>query len=448
MKISSFTALGGFCLLLCLAVVPGRAQEQAATKEEIEEVKGTLEGLLESSTEYRNYVDALRKIKISGYLQPQYRNASTMDQAYPIGTFSGGLFPQYTKSMFQVRRGRLKVTYDNIVTQMVLQIDVTERGVGIKDAYLWLSDPWVKMLALKAGVFDRPFGYEVAFSSGSRESPERARVTQTLFPGERELGAQLSFAPQLGPLTFLKADLAVVNGSGPTSTEFDNFKDIIARVSAAFPIEDAGAEIDFGVSGYFGAVRRNTKALYGMGTTAAGVPGWVADADTVSLGTGIDRQYFGADVQIYYDLPVLGGTILRGEYVGGKQPGGSATSVSLSALQTGGLYQRTFSGWYVYLVQNIGQSFQVLGKYDVYDPNTEVEAGDFVQGSNLTSADLKYSTLGLGVLYHWDENVKFVLYNEFVQNETVPAGSPSSLAAYRDDVRDNVLTFRIQYRFP
>jgi hypothetical protein len=350
--------------------------------------------------------------------------------------------------MFQVRRGRLKVTYDNVTTQMVLQLDMTERGFATKDAYLWISDPWVRMFALKMGIFDRPYGYEVAFSSSARESPERARVTQTLFPGERELGAQLSFAPQLGPLSFLKADVAVVNGSGPTSVEFDNFKDVIARVAAIFPFEDAGAEIDIGVSGYLGAVRRSTRTLYSMGTTSAGVTGWVADKDTTSLNTGIDRQYLGADMQVYYDMPLLGGTILRGEYVGGKQPGGSASSVSNITLPTGGLYQRTFSGWYVYLVQNVGPSFQALVKYDVYDPNTDVQAGDFIPGSSLTVADLKYSTLGFGLLFHYDENVKFVLYHELVRNEKVPSNSPSSLAPYRDDVRDDVFTFRIQYRFP
>jgi hypothetical protein len=444
-----YTLLAGAVFLaLGFSAVAARAQQEAATKEELEEVKGALDGLLESSAEYRGYVDALRKIKLSGYLQPQYRSAVVMDQPYPIGFYSGGLFPQHSKSMFQVRRGRLKLTYDNVTTQMVLQIDITERGVATKDAYLWLSDPWVKMLALKVGIFDRPFGYEVSFSSGSRESPERARVIQTLFPGERELGAQLSLGPQTGALSFLKVDVAAVNGSGPTSVEFDNFKDIIARVAAVFPFQDAGAEIDFGVSGYFGGVRRTTKQLYGMGTTPAGVPGWVADADTVSISAGIDRQYLGADVQVYYDMPVLGGTILRGEYVGGKQPGGAATSVSYILPPTGGMYQRDFSGWYVYLVQNVGESFQVLAKFDVYDPNTKVEAGDFVQGSALTPADLKYSTLGLGILYHYDENVKFVLYNEFVRNETVPSNSPSSLAAFREDVRGDVFTFRIQYRFP
>lgn len=448
MALKYFFAMGVLCLLPGLAGFPALGQEDVATKEELEEVKGALDGLLESSAEYRGYVDALRKIKLSGYLQGQYRSAVVMDQPYPIGAFSGGLFPQNSKSMFQVRRGRLKVAYDNVTTQMVLQFDITERGFATKDAYLWLSDPWVRMFALQMGIFNRPFGYEVAFSSSARESPERARVIQTLFPGERELGAQISFAPQLGPLSFLRADVALVNGSGPTATEFDNFKDVIARASALFPLEEAGAEIDLGVSGYFGAVRRNTKQLYGMGQTAGGVTGWVADPDTVSLGTGVDRQYLGVDLQAYYDMPVLGGTILRGEYVGGKQPGGSTTSISHTALPTGGLYQRTFSGWYVYLVQNVGTSVQVLAKYDVYDPNTDVDGSDFVSGSGLTVADLKYSTLGLGILYHWDENIKFVLYNEFVRNETVPSNSPSSLAAYREDVRDNVLTFRIQYRYP
>ncbi len=75
-----------------------------ASEEELDQVKEALNGLSESFTEYRNYVDALRKIKISGYLQPQWRGGDVIDQRFTIGGFSGGGFPANTKSAFQVRR--------------------------------------------------------------------------------------------------------------------------------------------------------------------------------------------------------------------------------------------------------------------------------------------------------------------------------------------------------
>jgi hypothetical protein len=98
-------------------------------------------------------------------------------------------------------------------------------------------------------------------------------------------------------------------------------------------------------------------------------------------------------------------------------------------------------------VQNIGAKDQLVFKYDSYDPNTDVSGADFVSGSNLGAADLRYHTIGLGIVHHWDENVKFVLYYEIVRNETVTTAAGSSLSAYTGDVRDNVLTFRTQYRF-
>jgi hypothetical protein len=446
--------------LWVLASSPGVAQQQPATKEEVEEIRGILDGLNESATEYRNYVDALRKIKISGYLQSQVRWTDLNGAATP---FSGGAFPANTNKLFQVRRGRLKVNYDNVLTQFVIQIDAIQTGVTLKDAYLSLTEPWLRSFGFQMGVFDRPFGYEISLSSGVRETPERARVTQTLFPGERELGAKVFFAPQLGALSFLRADLGIVNGSGPTANEYDSFKDIIARVGFQLPFEEMNAAVDVGLSGYFGKVRNNTRFLWKAGAPASGINGMVVDSSAGNTGSGVTRRYLGADVQCYYDVPVLGGLVVRAEFMTGKQPGtsdttrGSAgevratgkslTSASPTAQALGPVYRRNFIGWYVYAVQNIGAKDQLVFKYDSYDPNTDVSGADFVSGSNLGAADLRYHTIGLGIVHHWDENVKFVLYYEIVRNETVTTAAGSSLSAYAGDVRDNVLTFRTQYRF-
>ena len=300
---------------------------------------------------------------------------------------------------------------------------------------------------MTAGIFYRPFGYEMSYSSGLRESPERSRMYEILFPGARDLGAKVFYAPQTGPLTFLRVDLGLFNGSGPVAKEFDNFKDIMGRVAVQLPLKDSPVALDLGVSGYYGSERNNSSTLYEFGTTPAGVPGWNATKDTLNFGKGVPRWYYGGDFQFYYTLPVLGAMIFRGEFVGGQQPGTASSSNSLAALASSALYKRKFFAFYLNYVQALGPSDQFVAKYDVFDPNTKVTGDDFVSGSNLTVADIKASTLGLGFIHHLDKNVKFLLYWEIIRNEEVNANSPSSVAIYRDDVRDNVLTFRIQYKF-
>jgi hypothetical protein len=452
----------------------GFAQEQSASKEELQEVKDALQGVSESAAEYRGYVDALRKIKISGYIQAQWRYTDVtlpvVGAPYEIGRFSGGTFPGNVKNLFTIRRGRIKVNYDNVLTQFVLQIDVVQTGFTTKDVYVMLIDPWTRSFGFQMGVFDRPFGYEISYSSSSRESPERSRLFQTLFPGERELGAKLFFAPQVGPLSMFRADVGVFNGSGPTFNEFDNYKDIIGHLALQLPFEDAGMELDVGVSGYFGEVRNNTRYLYTMGTLSNGQKGFVADSTPTNLSDGVSRTYFGADAQLYVDVPGIGGGILRGEYIFGKQPGTNGSpatnqTVSPAPQIVGPIYQRNFTGWYLSYIQNIGKQEQLILKYDVYDPNSDVSASDFLPTNTngatlpsntigvtgLTATDIKFSTLGLGFIHHWDENVKFVLYYEIVTNEELTGVTSSSSAPflfpYSTDVKDNVFTFRVQYRF-
>jgi hypothetical protein len=430
---------------------------KAVSQDELERIKLEVEGIQESAAEYRGYVDFLRKFKFSGYLQAQYRTTDVMNQSQPIGQFSGGVFPSNQKSQFQIRRGRFKLQYDNILTQAVLQIDAIPTGLSIKDAFLSVTEPWLQSVGLQIGVFDRPFGYEISLSSGWRESPERSRVFQTLFPGERDLGAKLFFAPQLGALTWLRADVGVFNGTGANANEFDNYKDVIGRVGAQFPFDDIGAEFDLGVSGYVGSVRNNTKFLWTAGAfSAAGVNGetFIVDSSATNLGNGVDRNYVGIDAQFYYDVPKVGGLTLRGEFITGKQPGGTGvlnSTVSPSAQPTGALYLRKFNGWYLNLIQSIGNDHQVVFKYDSYDPNTDVAAAEFYSAGNLSAADVRFNTLGLGYIYHWDGNVRFVAYYELVENEklnraNLAANSP--LLPFVDNLRDNVFTFRVQYRFP
>jgi hypothetical protein len=445
MRIASLTC----CLLLGTASLT--AQETASrdsllTKltERVEELQGQLDGLNESYLESKTTVDALKKIKVTGYIQSQFQAAD----GDGVASFAGGNFLTGVHSRFQLRRGRVKVNYDNDLTQYVLQIDVTQNGVGIKDAFATIKEPWLKTFSLTGGIFDRPFGFEISYSSSNRETPERSRLFQTLFPGERELGAKLEITPPEGTaLSFLNLKLGVLNGVLNTANENDNYKDLIGRAGFQLPFADQGLALDGGVSFYSGKVRSNSRAVYRINTATRS---YGVDSAASNVGGYFERSYLGADVQLYYDLPVLGGMSLRGEFITGEQPG---TSTSGQFYNPGStvtpVYNRNVAGWYVNYVQNIGLQHQFVLKYDEYDPNTDVEGSDVGSaGKNLGVADLKYSTLGVGWIYHWDANVKFVFYYDMVSNEKVNGATTTpSLQPYKNDLEDNVLTLRIQYKF-
>ncbi|MEK6615058.1 MAG: hypothetical protein AABZ32_02940, partial [Bacteroidota bacterium] len=85
------------------------------------------------------------------------------------------------------------------------------------------------------------------------------------------------------------------------------------------------------------------------------------------------------------------------------------------------------------------------------DPNTDI-AGDEI-GKSVTAPsgktfaktgkqDLKYSTIGIGWVYRWDTNVKFTAYYDMVTNET-----SKNVSGATKDLKDNVFTLRVQYKF-
>jgi len=398
-------------------------------------------------------VALLSRLKISGYLQAQFQLADTAG----IESFAGGNFPAGIDNRFAVRRGRLKLAYDYAFSQYVIQVDVTEKGIGIKDAYVSFTDPWLQSFSLTAGMFDRPFGYEISYSSSSRESPERSRMFQTLFPGERDLGAKFTFQPpKTSRFNFIKFDAGLFNGTGPNVIDFDRYKDFISHLSINKTNRSEKLKVGLGVSYYNGGWRQGTKYNYSMNDVAlftGSIMAFTADSTSSSIGDKLRREYFGADTQISFDSP-LGLIQLRGEYITGTQPGLVKSAVSPSTQPTSDAYIRKFDGAYFYLVQNIFQTKnQLVVKYDWFDPNTAVagnEIGTKVSGTNKATGayDAKYSILGIGWVYKWNSQVKITAYYDYVINETTTAiTNASTLKDLSTNRHDNVFTLRLQYKF-
>ena len=432
---------------LLLGITAFSQQEQAdAVRQSADTLNAKIENV---NTE----LSLLKKLKISGYIQAQWVHAQTPGQLSP---FSAGVFPKNADNRFMVRRGRVKLAYSGKLSSFVLQIDATEKGVDIKDAYVNLTDPWLEMFTLQAGVFNRPFGFEIGYSSSMRETPERSRVMQSLFPGERDLGAMITIQPKKGStFNFIRLNAALVNGNG-VALETDSRKDFIGQIGINKTTDNEKFRYAAGISYYNGGIFQDTKYVYSMATLADGMTkGFVVDSTESNLGEFAKREYFGTDAQLSLDWKI-GVTTLRGEYIWGSQPGGVKTNISpvgrvIPVVGITDTYNRNFNGGYVYLIQNILHSrHEIVVKFDFLDPNTKVKGNEIVSEitsnestikTGLGSADIRYTTWGFGYNVRILSNLKLMAYYEVVKNEN------TALSGYTSDLKDNVFTLRAQFKF-
>lgn len=427
------------------------------------------DSLTKEIQQLKKEVSALSNLKVTGWLQAQFQLAETRGEA----NFDGGAFAPNSDKRFMIRRGRVKFTYNGTNSQYVLQINATERGVSLTDFFGTVTDPWKKVFSLSVGVMNRPFGFEIDQSSAVRESPERSRYTQILMPNERDLGAKIVFAPSKHSKFYgLRLDAGFYNGEGiyvpGTSTpasvngtalyatgtspmfglnEVDFNKDFIGRLSYYKTIKDGKYKYGIGASHYNGGNTNPTNMVYqNIGTNASGNKDWqIKDtANKLYKNKVAPRVYYGAEV-FFSVTSKLGTTTLRGEYITGTQSGAGNNSASPFFMPaTGGTYIRNFDGMYAYFIHRIAKTkHEVVAKYEWYDPNTKITGTDILgAGKNsFTSADIKYTQLGLGYNYYYDANVKFMINYNIITNES------TNLSGFTKDLKDNILTIRMQYRF-
>lgn len=399
----------------------------------------------------RPVIRRFENLRISGYIQPQLQLAESAGAP----TYTGGNFSPLSKSRFMLRRARVKTDYvlpsatRFPAALFSFQIDATERGVVVRDMFLKLFETRHNLFSVTTGLFARPFGYEVNLSSAYRETPERGRMSQILMPTERDLGIMASFEPQekKHPLSHIKFDLGFFNGQGLAgSTDFDSHKDIISRLFIRPYFKDHW-EFSGGLSLLQGGWINASKYLYRSSTNSNGDKIFRVDSSISNLNAMVPRKYYGADLQVKLKHG-WGETEWRAEYWSGKQPGTSASTTNPGTIPTSnGLpaptYLRNFDGIFLIFLQHIvNKQHQLLLKYDWYDPNTRV-AGMAIgkAGTNLTSADIKFSTVGIGYNYQLNAQTRLTLYYDIVTNET------TALSGYTRDLLDNVLTVRLHFRF-
>lgn len=409
------------------------------------------------------------RLKLSGYIQSEWQSSqidvngnASQDMKVGQGANAGEkadavATPGSSFSRFGVRRGRLKATYTNDGYTGVFYIDASEKGVILKEAYVSAIDPYAGVLTLKGGIFNRPFGYEIEYSSSQRESPERSRIIQTLFPNERDLGAMITLqAPKTSPWNVVKLDLGLVAGDA-IGVDTKSKKDLIGHLT--YTDGTPLMKYSVGASLYNGTVFQPTNVVYSMSNGS-----FKADSSATNKNGYAKRQYIGFDGQFSISSPA-GLTSIRGEYIFGTQPGTSSSTASpdlsvkptgyatAPSLNTGDTYMRKFAGGYVQLVQDIADTkHSVTVKYDWYDPNTDVKGDQVgvptsVKATKATGkADIAYSTIGIGYLYRMTQNVKFMVYYDMPVNETSSAMTTAG-TNYSSKLAAKLLTIRMQYKF-
>lgn len=388
-------------------------------------------------------------LKIGGYIQPQFQVA----QSKGTRSFEGGDFAANVSNRFMLRRSRVRIDYVHFAddkkpsVQITFQFDANERGFTVRDVWGRIFENRYKLFSLTAGMFARPFGFEVNLSSSDRESPERGRMSQLLMKSERDLGAMLSLDSRRkdNKLKYLRADLGVFNGQGINAAgDFDNTKDIIGNLALKpYPINKY-ISLSAGASVLYGGLMQNTKYVYSTGTVS-GIKKVMVDSSTDNLYGTSPRHYYGMNAQFRYKSSKGISTEFRAEFVSGQQTGTAGNTETPVALVSGadGFHIRHFNGAYFYLLQQVFNTRnQLLLKYDWYDPNTKVSGREIgAAGSNFTSTNIKYNTIGFGYVNYLTDNIKIVLYYARVINER------TQLNGFTGDVKDDVFTCRFQFRF-
>lgn len=393
---------------------------------------------------YRNF----DHLQLSAYMQPQLQVA----QEKGTSTFEGNDFAPTINNRFTLRRSRLRIGYLHLTNkndpgvQITFQFDANERGFTIRDIWGRVYENKFRLFSVTVGMFARPFGFETNLSSSDRENPERGRMNQTLMRSERDLGAMISFDARrkLGWVSRIKIDAGFFNGQGIRAEgDFDNRKDFISRISMK-PMElNKKFTLSAGVSLLHGGLLQATKYVYSTSETG-GKKNVVLDSTDANAGRFSPRIYKGADVQLKIKNRV-GFTVLRAEFISGTQTGTAISSETPVELMTGtnGFYKRKFNGAYFYFLQHLfSTDHQFVIKYDWYDPNTKVKGKDIGEsGTGFSAADIRYDAVHVGYNYYITPNVKWSLFYSLVKNET------TQLAGFTTDVRDNVFTSRVQFRF-
>ena len=377
-----------------------------ATAARLGKVEAKTQELEKSNNDAKALLDKTSKLKFSGFVQGRYEwhddSVNGWDyNAKPTTATPPGNAASSSKSTFYIRRARLDTNYFGTNAEFVLQLDAGGDTVALRDAEAAFIDTWTPAhLRISVGQFKYPFGFEIQQSDTAREMPERSRMIQQFFAGERDRGLKIQ-----GRYEMLRFQVALVNGNGIQDPIFKAGKDsnawldVVGRVGVDF------GTIVGGVSGYYGA-----DELYNPSYNANTNP----DTNPLNL-KKYSRVRVGADLQGYIDVPNLGILSLRGEIIYSRDKNKAYNGVDADSCQ-----DRIGLGWSLIAAQNFGQYIGAVVRVDSYDPvlRSTLDAGkcagtaDKPAAAYVSAGKDRVITYGGGGLVNVSQNLRLTLVYE------------------------------------
>jgi hypothetical protein len=329
------------------ASVEALQAEIARLKEQLAKLEAQLAELQKQQKAAEKVTQRFEPITLHGYIQMRYER----DSSRP--TDENNLTTGRAKENFRLRRVRLDVRGTPLKGVLYrLQVDAAETDVALRDAYLELKagDGFFTF-----GHFKVPLLEEVLESSSVRWTPERARVSTALFPGERDRGITYALRKQGLP----EITLGLFSGTRSTETQdsLTSRKSWLVRIVQ--PLDKEGKLGRIWVGRMDGIGRRN------FGTAAA--PNIL----------NFDRERTAVGLL----LTPISGLTLRAEWVDGKDAGTAANPTV------------KVRGWYALLGYKLpDQPITIYAKHDQYDPNRDVAGNTFRRNALGIQYDLNKMT--------------------------------------------------------
>ena len=319
--------------------------EIARLKEQLAKLEAQLAELQKQQKATEKVTQRFEPITLRGYIQMRYER----DNSLPTDT--NNLTTGRAKDNFRLRRVRLDVRGTPLKGVLYrLQVDAAETDVALRDAYLELRAGDV---FFTFGHFKVPLLEEVLESSSVRLTPERARVSTALFPGERDRGITYTLRKQGLP----EITLGLFSGTRTTQTQdsLTSRKSWLVRIVQPLDKEGKLGRIWVG-------------RMDGIGRKDFGAPLGIANFDRERTVVGLL-------------LTPINGLTLRAEWVDGKDAGTAANPTV------------KVRGWYALLGYKLpNQPVTIYAKHDQYDPNRDVAGNTFRRNALGIQYDLNKMT--------------------------------------------------------
>jgi hypothetical protein len=227
----------------------------------------------------------------------------------------------------------------------------------------------------------------------------------------------------------LKLDLGLVSGNNIRKDD-DGRMDFLAHLK--YNHSTSTLMYGIGTSLYSGTTNNIDSLWFTVNNNA-----W--QSETVEKNKKNKRQYVGFDGQIAFET-LLGLTNFRAEYIFGTQPSvsGDLKSPNGNTYTDKFNYNRKFSGGYFYAIQDIYNTpLTLVLKYAYLDNNTEIAGNDIKNAGDLSNTDY-----GFGMFWRINSSLRLTAMYDINKNETT-----NQIAKYSKDIKDNIFTLRLQYKF-